>query len=225
MEYANYRPISILSSVSKLLEKIVSKQLTGFLEEQNILFSRQFGFREGRNTIHALCELINKIDQEKSEGNHTLGLFLDVKKAFDCVDHTILMSKLEHYGISDSELSWFTNYLQNRTQMVKIGDHMSGKQTIKMGVPQGSILGPILFLLYVNDLGFSSDLFVMLFADDTALLNSRKDMTELFADTQNELEIIEQWFTSNRLSLHPAKSKLMIFLPRAITQTDVPPIF
>ena len=225
MEYTNYRPISILSSISKLLEKIVCKQITTFLEEQNLLFSRQYGFREGRSTIHALCELMRKIDLEKSEGNHTLGLFLDVKKAFDCVEHTILLSKLEHYGIRNSELNWFTNYLQNRTQMVKIGDHMSGKQTIEMGVPQGSILGPVLFLIYVNDLGVSSNLFVMSFADDTALLNSRKNITELVTDTQKELVIIEQWFTSNRLSLHPAKSKLLIFLPRAIRNSNIPPIF
>ena len=201
------------------------KQITTLLEEQNLLFSRQYGFREGRSTIHALCELMRKIDHEKSVGNHTLGLFLDVQKAFDCVEHTILLSKLEYYGVSNSELNWFTNYLQNRTQMVNIGDHMSEKQTIKMGVPQGSMLGPVLFLIYVNDLGFSSNLFVMSFADDTSLLNSRKNITELLTDTQKELAIIELWFTSNRLSLHPAKSKLLIFLPRAIRNSYIPPIF
>ena len=144
----NYRPISILPCLSKLLERLVANRLNTFLTKYNILHNSQYGFRANFSTQTALIDLVDKISSSLDKCNHTIGLFLDLSKAFDTIDHVILLSKLERYGIRGKALDWFKSYLSDRKQFVQWKDYDSTPKTIKCGVPQGSILGPILFLLY-----------------------------------------------------------------------------
>ena len=153
---SNYRPISILSVFSKVFEKIVHTRLEKYLLENAILHSNQFGFRSRLSTCMALLELMNKLTASIDAGEIPVGLFIDLAEAFDTVDHRILLSKLQHYGIRGNAFQWFESYLSDRKQCVSIDGHESGFAVIKCGVPQGSILGPVLFLLYINHLSYAS---------------------------------------------------------------------
>ena len=166
-EFTNYRPISLLSSLSKLFEKIVSRQLIRFLNLNEILYKHQYGFRTGHNTSHPVLHLTDKIYNalNKKPSSKTLTIFIDLKKAFDTVDHEILLKKLSHYGIRERENLWFQNYLSEREQFVSVHCTESSKTKIKCGVPQGSILGPLLFLIFINDLPNATDFLTLLFAD------------------------------------------------------------
>ena len=148
--FTNYRPISLLSSFAKLLEKIVAHQVLGFLHKNNILFKHQYGFRKSHNTTHPIIHFLDKIYNGLNSNNpeYTLGIFLDLKKAFDTVDFDILLSKMQHYGFQGISNDWFKSYLNNRTQYVEIDGKKSSLLTMSCGVPQGSILGPLLFLLF-----------------------------------------------------------------------------
>ena len=144
----NYRPISLLSAFSKILEKIVASRLLIFLNENDILSKWQFGFRGGHSTSHPMVHFINKVTESLNNKKHTIGIFCDLKKAFDTCDPNILLLKLKKYGIQGTELNWFKSYLSDRKQFVNIKNSSSPLLEIKLGVPQGSILGPLLFLLY-----------------------------------------------------------------------------
>ena len=172
----NYRPISILPQISKIFEKIINKQLISFLNKYNILNKHQYGFRENHSTKMALIDLINNILNSIDDGEVVLGMFLDLSKAFDTIDHKILISKLNYYGIRGIPLQLFKNYLQNRKQFVQINEHKSTIKLIETGVPQGSILGPILYLLYINDLPDTCPYFdSKLFADDSNFFHNYKE--------------------------------------------------
>jgi len=157
--FTNYRPISLLSSFSKLLEKIIAKQMFGFINKHNILYSHQFGFRPKHDTTQPIIHFLDRIytGLNKNDAEYTLGIFLDLKKAFDTVDHKILLRKLNHYGFKGVSNNWFENYLTNRTQYVAINGSESSSKTVNCGVPQGSVLGPLLFLIYINDLPNATD--------------------------------------------------------------------
>ena len=164
----NYRPISTLSPFSKVFERLIYNQLNSFLEKRDIMYKYQFGFRKGYSTEQAILELTDTLKKAMDKKLVTCGLFLDFSKAFDTVNHNILLSKLYHYGIRGTPFKWFENYLSNRTQFVKIGNTKSNCETITCGIPQGSTLGPLLFLLYINDLpNCSNKLSFRIFADDT----------------------------------------------------------
>ena len=141
----NYRPISLLSGFSKIVEKIVSNRLTSFLDTNNLITSCQYGFHKKHSTIHPLVHFLNHVSSSLDKKNHTIAIFCDLRKAFDTVNHTILLSKLKKLGVRGVELQWFSDYLSNRKQLVHVNGSSSSLLDILIGVPQGSILGPLLF--------------------------------------------------------------------------------
>ena len=207
----NYRPISLLSTFSKILEKLVAIRLTSFLTANNILSKWQFGFRPGHSTAHPMIHFLNKITDSLNKKNHTIAIFCDLKKAFDTCDHTILLLKLKKYGVSGTELQWFESYLTKRKQFVSIKGRSSSLLEIDLGVPQGSILGPLLFILYINDLPLSSKFLSLLFADDTTLLYTHENLNTLTTIVNEEFQKVCEFFRINKMVLHPDKTKFMLF--------------
>ena len=175
----NYRPVSILPFFSKILEKLMYNRLISFINTHKLLSKYQFGFRKGHSTSYALVTLVDKIATALDQGDSVLGIFLDLSKAFDTVNHDILLMKLNNYGFRGICLDWLASYLRNRKQFVTYDNFKSALGNISCGVPQGSILGPLLFLVYINDLTNVSDkLFSILYADDTNLFIQGKDINK-----------------------------------------------
>ena len=208
----NYRPISVLPCLSKILERIMYNRLYTFLNENNLLYEKQFGFQAAHSTDHAIVELANQIYSKFNENKFTLGVFIDLSKAFDTVDHDILLTKLKFYGIHNMNHKWFRSYLTSRKQFIECDKTKTKTNIITCGVPQGSILGPLLFLIYVNDLNKSSNILnPIMFADDTNLFYSHNDIKTLFKTVNNELKNIHEWFKANKLSLNADKTKYVFF--------------
>ena len=206
------RPTSVLPCFSKILERILYDRLYSYLTESKILFKKHFGFRSGHSTDHALSELIDQICECFDEKKHFLGIFVDLSKAFDTVNHKILINKLENCGIYGKNLLWFKSYLSNRTQYLKYKYNFNEQEStnllqIKCGVPQDSILGPLLFLIYVKDLSLVSKLLSpIMFADDTNLFYSHNNIKILFKNANDKLEKLSQWFKANKVSLNEGKT-------------------
>ena len=210
--FTNYRPISLLTSFSKILEKIIYVRTVKFLNKNKIFSNFQFGFREKHTTSHALLHFIDKISQAIDKKMHTIGIFLDYSKAFDTVDHNILLSKLSHYGVRGTALDCFKSYLADRKQFVSLNGIDSGLQNVTCGVPQGSLLGPLLFIVYLNDFHFSSDvLSFILFADDSSLYYSHRNPQTLLKTVNFELSKVTLWIQANKLSLNLQKTNYMLF--------------
>ena len=208
----NYRPISILPILSKILEKAVFHQLHSYLSKNSLLSPYQSGFRASHSTQLAITFLIDKIRGRMDKGLLTGAMFIDLKKAFDTVPHDGLLNKLFRYGIQDQPFSWFESYLTNRTQSVSIGNHLSSAANISSGVPQGSALGPLLFILYINDLplavGLSS---VMLYADDTVIFSAASSIDQLQLNLSLDLNVVSNWLTANGLFLNLKKTEYIVF--------------
>lgn len=208
----NYRPISLLPAFSKLLEKLMYNRLINFIEANNILYKHQYGFRKKHSTIHPILHLLSHVSEASNKINRelTMAIFIDLKKAFDTISHDILINKLNKYGIRGVANNWIKSYLTNRKQFVQYKDAHSTTQTITSGIPQGSILGPLLFILYINDLSDALDLSVLSFADDTTLYLSHSNIQTLYHSSNNELSKLFKWLNANKLALNTDKTKYMI---------------
>lgn len=210
-EPTNYRPISTLSAFTQIFEKLVYKQLISYIEKYNILTECQFGFRKGHSTEQAIIEITDNLRKSIDNNLYTCGVFLDFAKAFDTVNHKILLAKLEKYGIRGTPLKWFNSYLTDRQQYVEIHNVRSSIKTVICGIPQGSTLGPLLFLLYINDIVNSSDkLSFRIFADDTNIFASSKNAKELESTINQELVRVKNWCDINKLSINLQKTNYMI---------------
>ena len=208
----NYRPISLLSCFGKILEKLVHKQMITFINKHKILYIYQYGFREKYSTTFALIDIIDKIKDALDNNEYAIGIFLDIKKAFDCIDHALLLSKLDHYGFRGHINDFLQNYLSSRSQFTIINNTCSTTENIYYGVPQGSILGPLLFLIYINDIQYvTTNTELRLFADDTALFMHNRDLDILTENITHEMANVKDWFISNKLALSLNKSNFILF--------------
>ena len=209
----NYRPISLLSNFNRMFERLMYVRLKSCLSKADILVPSQYGFREKHSTQHATLDVINTIQNHMDNKLYTsCGIFIDLKKAFDKVNHEILLQKLYHYGIRGIVNDWFSSYLKLRSQTTNIGPHISEKAPTDCGVPQGSVLGPLLFLSYINDITNCSDKFKFsLFADDTSILYSRINLKSLELEVNVGLNKLCEWLTVNKLTVNAKKSNYVIF--------------
>ena len=207
----NYRPISVLSVIAKILEKIAFDQLCKYFDNNNIISNEQSGFRKNYSTETSLLAVTNRWYCNMDKGLLNGVLFLDLKKAFDCVDHQILLNKLAMYGVCDLTLKWFESYLSNRKQTCKVNNIFSEMRQTKTGVPRGSNLGPLLFLTYVNDLpNCSGNASASMFADDTNITATGQTVQELQTNLNNNLEKVHHWLLANKLTLSYNKTEYMI---------------
>ena len=200
LDVSNYRPISLLSNIDKIFEKLVHERLMNYLTQEKILYNRQFGFRKKHSTIHNLIALSEEVRENLDKGNYTYAVFLDLQKAFDSVDHDILIKKLYCYGIRGIFSDWIKSFLTERKQFVSINGIDSTTREIKYGVPQGSVLGPLLFLIYINDLQNAllySKSFI--FADDTAIIYSDNDLRKIKKRMNIDLKLLSNWLNSNKI--------------------------
>ena len=211
-EVSNYRPISLLPIISKIFEKLIFVRLNEFKTKHQILYQNQFGFQKKKSTELAVNSIVSNVIKSLENKESAYCIFLDFAKAFDTVNHDILIQKLDYYGMRGNALNLFKSYLTERQQFTEIGDTLSDMEYIKCGVPQGSILGPLLFLLYINDITESSTLLKFyLFADDTTLFYSCKADNNTEVVLNNELSTVSSWLASNKLSLNVAKSNFLSF--------------
>ena len=228
---SNYRPISVLPFISRLFEKLLYKQFYDYLNTNKLIYQHQSGFRSLHSVVTCLMANTNDWYLNIDKGKYTGLIFIDLKKAFDTVDHDILLKKLEKYGVSGLEYDWFTSYLNNRKQFCKVNGVSSDIKNINCGVPQGSCLGPLLFLIYINDLPFSLKKgHVSMYADDTTISYSSKNLDVLQHDLNCDLLNLQNWLHGNKLSLNVVKTQSLIIgsgpkIRRIDSQPDTRPSF
>ena len=213
----NYRPISILPTLSKIIEKWIQKHLMSFLNSHNLLHEKQSGFREGHSTESALILMIDSWLKAINDGKFVGCLMVDFRKAFDLVDHSLILQKLKLYKCDENSLSWFNSYLSNRTQRVSMNNKFSASEPIRYGVPQGSILGPLMFLIFINDLPLVLKTAVTstdLYADDTTAYDIQSNMQTLQQNLQNALILLNKWCRENGMVINTDKTKVMLITSR-----------
>ena len=226
----NYRPISLLPVISKVIENKLYNQLSLYFESNKLFLIVNNGFRPNHSTEQANLELTDRITSAMDNNDVPISIFLDLSKAFDTIDHAILLTKLEHYGVEGIPLQLLKNYLTNRKQYVKFHDVNSNVLPINTGVPQGSILGPLLFIIYINDFARASDIFDFIcYAYDTTLFSALNKLVNAQTTDPNiiinmELSKINEWLEINKLSLNIAKSKFMVFHTQRKHRAVKPPV-
>ena len=207
-----------MPAIGKLFEKLLATRIINFFVKYELFSPAQFGFRAGYATEYAIADIYEKLIYNLDKGTNSCTIFLNLAKAFDSVSHEILLRKMHHYGIRGKPLELFRSYLNSRRQYVKLNGIKSSLIEIKFGVPQGSILGPLLFLIFINDLPDATNFFIKLFADDTFLCTQNDDFMSMEGEVNIELEKVFIWLASNKLTLNTDKSKYMILSK----QRDIP---
>ena len=206
----NYRPISLISVIAKIFERLIYNQLYDYSSKNNLLSKYQSGFRPLHSTVTALLDATTEWFVNMDQGNITNVIFLDLSKAFDTVDHLTLLSKLSLYGFTRETLDWFKSYLTDRQQQTSVNGLLSSPAHVKCGVPQGSILGPLLFLIYINDfpccLKYSTP---RIFADDSSITTTGKSIKEIVQSASCDLHNVKEWLLANKLSLNVTKTEHM----------------
>jgi len=215
----NYRPISLLSSFSKIFERIIYNKIMSFLQANDILYPHQYGFRPNHSTIHPVIHLLSQVAEanNKTPSEYTLATFCDLSKAFDTISHDILLYKLHVYGIRGKANDLIRSYLSNRQQYVDFDSSKSQCLPVECGVPQGSILGPLLFLIYINDIKNCTPENILSFADDTTMLLSHSDPVLLYDRANRSLSDLFHWFCANKLSLNAKKTQYILIQPHGLT--------
>lgn len=222
-QVTNYRPICLISNIGKIFEKIVKNQLVNFLESNKILHKNQFGFIKSLSTQDAIANVTSYINESLDKGKKCAGIFIDLRKAFDSISHEILLKKLNNIGIKDNAIKWISNYLKNRPQVVKINQINSDKEISDFGIPQGTVIGPILFSIYVNDIFFQPlHGQITSYADDTVLIISEKTWESVTLKATEDINILKNFFDVNLLSLNSDKT---FVVPFAIHKNDTPKNF
>ena len=208
----NYRPISLLPLPGKVLEKLIHQQLSHHLESNALLASEQHGFRNGHSTLHSAAQLTNFVSKKLDRGTPTLVAYIDFRKAFDCVQHSLLINKLKSLQLSQDTVNWVESYLEARQQKVLANGAQSSYQTVSQGVPQGSVLGPLLYIIYANELpNVAKKCKAALYADDTVLYTANKDFQTSVADLQQDINAISNWCRKNGIKANTEKTKVMVF--------------
>lgn len=213
-DLGNYRPVSILPVISKVFEKLLHLRLSKFIEKYKLLTSQQFGFTKNKSTELALLTQKEVILEQFEQKSIALGVFVDFSKAFDLVDHGILLQKLHHYGIRGKALELIWSYLSQRKQVVQLANTCSAVKSIQTGVPQGSILGPLLFNLYLNDIiNINPEVKFIIYADDATLFFSGKNIPEIISACNETLNALGKWAASNSMRINEKKTKAIIVRP------------
>jgi hypothetical protein len=207
----NYRPLSVIAHIAKLIEKCVHIQLLKYLYDHSFISKNQFAYLKNHSTQYCLHRVIDDVLENINFKEKTALCFLDIRKCFDTIDHTILLNKLSKYGICKNEYKWFESYLKSRSQIVSHNNSMSGLRNVNIGVPQGTILGPILFLLFVNDLSNSVEKCqINIFADDVVIYCAHESIEQLEYNLQYDMNNVFKWYQNNKLSLSLEKCHTMV---------------